>query len=161
MSVESLTYADLADRLGTTLEAARSLVRRLRLPRQTGNDGKVRINVDFAEIQYRPLPARSPGGGASSCQSVFPHPAQASTIPASCCFSSRGNNEREAMKLILSTRPLLSRFDNDGPNAVAGNTRQQHREARPSVNPIGTTHRSVVEPINDVIARALAEPLDG
>jgi hypothetical protein len=108
MSVESLTYADLADRLGTTLEAARSLVRRLRLPRQTGNDGKVRINVDFAEIQYRPLPARSPGGGASSCQSVFPHPAQASTIPASCCFSSRGNNEREAMKLILSTRPLLN-----------------------------------------------------
>jgi hypothetical protein len=29
MSVESLTYADLADRLDTTLEAARSLVRRL------------------------------------------------------------------------------------------------------------------------------------
>jgi hypothetical protein len=63
MSVESLTYADLAERLGTTLEAARSLVRRLRLPRQTGNDGKVRINIDFAEIQYKPLPARSPGRG--------------------------------------------------------------------------------------------------
>ncbi len=62
MSVESLTYADLADRLGTTQEAARSLVRRLRLPRQTGNDGKVRINIDLAEIQYKPLPARSPGG---------------------------------------------------------------------------------------------------
>jgi hypothetical protein len=62
MSVESLTYADLADRLGTTQEAARSLVRRLRLPRQTGNDGKVRINIDLGEIQYKPLPARSPGG---------------------------------------------------------------------------------------------------
>jgi hypothetical protein len=37
-------------------------VRRLRLPRQTGNDGKVRINIDLAEIQYKPLPARSPGG---------------------------------------------------------------------------------------------------
>ena len=45
MSVESLTYADLADRLGTTQEAVRSLVRRLRLPRQTGNDGKVRIHI--------------------------------------------------------------------------------------------------------------------
>jgi hypothetical protein len=35
MSIESLTYADLADRLSTTQEAARSLVRRLRLPRMT------------------------------------------------------------------------------------------------------------------------------
>jgi hypothetical protein len=62
MSVESLTYADLADRLGTSPEAARSLVRRLRLPRQTGNDGTVRVNVDLAEIQYKPLPKRSPRG---------------------------------------------------------------------------------------------------
>jgi len=62
MSVESLTYIDLADRLDTSPEAARSLVRRLRLPRLTGNDGKVRVNVDLTEIQYRRLPARSPGG---------------------------------------------------------------------------------------------------
>jgi hypothetical protein len=62
MNVESLTYIDLADRLGTTQEAARSLVRRLRLPRLTGNDGKVRVNIDLSEIQYKRLPARSPGG---------------------------------------------------------------------------------------------------
>jgi hypothetical protein len=62
MSVESLTYVDLADRLGTSQEAARSLVRRLRLPRKTGNDGKVRITVDLSEIQYKPLPTRSPPG---------------------------------------------------------------------------------------------------
>ena len=62
MSIESLTYADLAGRLGTSREAARSLVRRLRLPRQTANDGTVRINVDPAEIQYEPLPSRSPRG---------------------------------------------------------------------------------------------------
>jgi hypothetical protein len=60
MSFESLTYADLADRLGTTSEAARALVRRLKLPRQPGNDGKVRITVDLAEIQDKPMPARSP-----------------------------------------------------------------------------------------------------
>jgi hypothetical protein len=62
MGVESLTYTDLADRLGTTQEAARSLVRRLRLPRHAGNDGRVRVNVDLSEIQYKRLPARSPNG---------------------------------------------------------------------------------------------------
>jgi hypothetical protein len=62
MSVESLTYADLADRLGTSREAARSVVRRLRLPRLTANDGTVRVNVDLTEIQYTPAPRRSPGG---------------------------------------------------------------------------------------------------
>jgi hypothetical protein len=62
MSIESLTYADLAGRLGTSREAARSLVRRLRLPRQPANDGTVRVNVDLAELQYKPLPKRSPRG---------------------------------------------------------------------------------------------------
>jgi hypothetical protein len=70
MTVESLTYGDLADRLGTTPEAARSLVRRLRLPRQTGNDGKIRINVDLSEIQYKPLPARSPGGHRADIEAL-------------------------------------------------------------------------------------------
>ncbi len=62
MSIESLTYADLAGRLGTSREAARSLVRRLRLPRVTANDGTVRVNVDLSEIQYQPLSRRPPGG---------------------------------------------------------------------------------------------------
>ncbi len=62
MSFESLTYADLADRLGTTSEAARALVRRLKLPRQPGNDGKIRVTVDLADFRYKPMPARSPGG---------------------------------------------------------------------------------------------------
>jgi len=62
MSIESLTYADLAGRLGTSREAARSLVRRFRLPRQTANDGTVQVNVDFAEIQYEPAASRLPRG---------------------------------------------------------------------------------------------------
>jgi hypothetical protein len=62
MRIESLTYAELGDRLGVSAEAARSLARRLRLPRRPGNDGKARITVDLAEIQYKPLPARRPGG---------------------------------------------------------------------------------------------------
>jgi hypothetical protein len=76
MSIESLTYAELGDRLGASPEAARSLARRLRLPRRPGNDGKVRITVDLAEIQYKPLPARSPGGHRSDVDDLNARVAQ-------------------------------------------------------------------------------------
>jgi len=63
MSIESLTYCrDLAGRFGASREVARSLVRSLRLPRHRANDGTVRVNVDLSEIQYKPLPRRTPGG---------------------------------------------------------------------------------------------------
>jgi hypothetical protein len=66
MSVESLTYVELGNRLGCSPEAARSLSRRLRLSRRPGNDGRVRITVDLTQIRYKPLPTRSPGGSRSS-----------------------------------------------------------------------------------------------
>ena len=40
----------------------RSLARRLRLLRKRGNDGKVRVIVNLAEIHYKPAPVRSPDG---------------------------------------------------------------------------------------------------
>jgi hypothetical protein len=70
MSLESLTYTDLGDRLGTSPEAARSLARRLRLPRTTGNDGKTRVTVDLTDIQYRPIPARPPGGHRADIETL-------------------------------------------------------------------------------------------
>jgi hypothetical protein len=62
MPVEMLTYANLADRLKISPEAARSLAKRLRLPRSKGNDGKTLVTVDLADVQHTPLPSRSPGG---------------------------------------------------------------------------------------------------
>jgi hypothetical protein len=62
MTAESLTYSELGERLGSSAEAARSLARRLRLVRKPGNDGRVRVIVDLAEIQYRPAPTRLPDG---------------------------------------------------------------------------------------------------
>jgi cell division protein FtsB len=59
--IEHLTYAELAERLGVTAEAARALAKRLRLQRQRGNDGKARVVVDLADIQHKAMPARSPG----------------------------------------------------------------------------------------------------
>jgi hypothetical protein len=60
--IEQLTYAALGGRLQISPEAARALVRRLRLPRQCGNDGKVLVAVDIAEITHNPMPSRSPPG---------------------------------------------------------------------------------------------------
>jgi hypothetical protein len=70
MSIESLTYTDLAGRLGTSPEAARSLVRRLRLSRQMANDGTVRVNVDLSDIQYRPAPRRSSHGDGADVDAL-------------------------------------------------------------------------------------------
>jgi hypothetical protein len=70
MSTESLTYAELGDRLGTSPEAARSFARRMRLPRKPGNDGRARIIVDLSEIQYTPLSARPAGGQQTDIDSL-------------------------------------------------------------------------------------------
>jgi hypothetical protein len=61
MATESLTYAQIAERLGINAEAARGLVRRHRLPRSTANDGKTVIVVDLSEIPHKKT-ARKPGG---------------------------------------------------------------------------------------------------
>ena len=59
MTIENLTYAALAERLKISPEAARALVKRMRLPRHQANDGKTLVSVDLSEIQHKPMPARS------------------------------------------------------------------------------------------------------
>ena len=58
MSVEMLTYATLGARLKISPNAARSLARRLRLPRSLSDDGKALVSVDLAEIRHTPRPPR-------------------------------------------------------------------------------------------------------
>jgi hypothetical protein len=59
MSVEMLTYAALGARLKVSPEAARSLAKRLQLPRSLSDDGKVLVSVDFGEIRHTPRPRDS------------------------------------------------------------------------------------------------------
>jgi chromosome segregation ATPase len=54
MSVEILTYDALGARLNISPMAARSLARRLRLPRSLSDDGKALVSVDLAEIRHTP-----------------------------------------------------------------------------------------------------------
>jgi hypothetical protein len=63
MSIEMLTYAALGARLNISPQAARSLSRRLKLPRSLSDDGKALVSVDLAEIRHTPRPRR---GRASS-----------------------------------------------------------------------------------------------
>jgi hypothetical protein len=56
MPVETLTYAALAARLTISPKAARSLAKRLRLPRSLSDDGKALVSVDLAEIRHTPRP---------------------------------------------------------------------------------------------------------
>jgi hypothetical protein len=62
MPIEQLTYAQIAERLGISSEAARAIVKRHRLPRSRSNDGKTLAAIDLEEIRHKPLPARSPRG---------------------------------------------------------------------------------------------------
>jgi chromosome segregation ATPase len=62
MPIEQLTYAQIAERLGVSSEAARAIVKRHRLPRSRSNDGKTLAAIDLEEIRHKPLPARSPRG---------------------------------------------------------------------------------------------------
>ena len=60
MSVEILTYGALGARLNISPEAARSLAKRLRLPRSLSEDGRALVSIDFAEIRHTPQPPSRP-----------------------------------------------------------------------------------------------------
>ena len=68
MSVDTLTYAALGARLNISPAAARSLAKRLRLPRSLSDDGKAMVRVDLAEIRHTPRP---PGGRQAGNIALF------------------------------------------------------------------------------------------
>lgn len=57
MPIETLTYAALGARLNISPQAARSLAKRLALPRSLSDGGKALVSVDLADIRHVP---RSP-----------------------------------------------------------------------------------------------------
>lgn len=66
MTTQTVTYAELAARLGITEDSAKRLVRRRKWPRKTANDGKMRIDVPVDRLDVAPdspedTPPVSPG----------------------------------------------------------------------------------------------------
>lgn len=63
MCVEILTYGALGARLNISPSAARSLARRLGLPRSLSEDGKALVSVDLTQVRHKPqLPGRRQSG---------------------------------------------------------------------------------------------------
>ena len=56
MTVETLTYVALAERLKISPEAARSFSKRLRLPRIRSNDGKTSSRLTLTKSGTSPCP---------------------------------------------------------------------------------------------------------
>ncbi|MCO6389368.1 hypothetical protein [Aliihoeflea sp. 40Bstr573] len=60
METESLTYKELAERLGTQPDSARKLVKRRRWQKRKGNDGEVRVSVPVEYLEGTRAPDREP-----------------------------------------------------------------------------------------------------
>jgi hypothetical protein len=56
----SLTYGELADRLGIEREAARQLVKRKRWPKWKGNDGQLKVSIPEEALSNRSSPGVRP-----------------------------------------------------------------------------------------------------
>jgi chromosome segregation ATPase len=96
MSIEFLTYGALGARLNISAEAARSLAKRLRLPRSLSEDGKALVSVDLAEIRHTPQPpgSRQAGNIALLTTRIEALQAEIARLEASAA-SHRADFERE------------------------------------------------------------------
>ena len=113
MSVEMLTYAALGARLNISPKAARSLSRRLGLPRSLSDDGKALVGVDLAEIRHTPRPRRARADNsallASKIEALKAEIARLETTAAdhSADFE-RERADRLAVELLQATAEMMA-----------------------------------------------------
>ena len=95
MPVETLTYAALGGRLTISPKAARSLAKRLRLPRSLSDDGKALVSVDLAEIRHTPRPpGRREAGNVALAAKIVALQAEITRLEATAA-GHRADFERE------------------------------------------------------------------
>src|SRR5437879_7288590 len=95
MPAETLTYAALGARLTISPKAARSLAKRLRLPRLLSDDGKALVSVDLAEIRHTPRPpGRREAGNVALAAKIMALQAEIVRLEAMAA-SHRADFERE------------------------------------------------------------------
>jgi hypothetical protein len=121
MPIEQLTYAEIAERLGISSEAARAIVKRHRLPRSRSNDGKTLAAIDLDEIRHKPLPARSPRGDSAVTDVVATLKAKVAELEAELAAEQqrsaghRADYERERADRMVATQDrLIGELENLG-----------------------------------------------
>ena len=121
MPLEQLTYAQIAERLGVTSEAARAIVKRNRLPRSRANDGKTLVAIDLEELRHKPLPARSPRGDQSATHMVTALKARMEQLEGELATEQqrsaghRADYEREsdrAVRMVATQDSLIAELEN-------------------------------------------------
>jgi hypothetical protein len=151
MAVESLTYAQIAERLGVTVNAARGLVKRLRLPRSLNNDRVVTTLIDFDEIKHRPQPTPPRRAGNYELGIIRERLAHAEAEFAAERERSRGyrldyEHERERADQLVTTLNRIS--------AELAGARQKDEERR-----MAEVEAAAVPALRDTVA-ALKAALD-
>jgi len=121
MPLEQLTYAQIAERLGVTSEAARAIAKRNRLPRSRANDGKTLVAIVLEEIRHKPLPARSPRGDQTATHGVTALKARIEQLEGELVAEQqrsaghRADYERErdrADRMIITQDRLIAELEN-------------------------------------------------
>jgi hypothetical protein len=121
MPTEQLSYAQMAERLSVSTEAARALVKRHRLPRSRSNDGKTLVAVDLGELHHRPLPGRSSRGYQAVTYVVATLKARIATLEADLAAEQqrsaghRADFERErerADRMVIIQDRLIAELEN-------------------------------------------------
>lgn len=117
MPTKQLTYAELAAVWGVSSEAARKKVEGLRLPRQPGNDGKVRVLIDLDDVQHRPLKPKSDRRPAGDRPEIEPLRQHVATLQAeverlvALASSNRADFERERERAEKAAADLMALAD--------------------------------------------------
>jgi len=121
MPIEQLTYAQIAERLSVSTEAARAIVRRHRLPRSRSNDGKTLAAIDLEEIRHKPLPVRPPRGHRSVTDVIVALKARIQSLEAELAAEQqrsadhRADFERErerADRMVTAQDRLIAELEN-------------------------------------------------
>jgi hypothetical protein len=117
MPTQMLTYDELATTWGVSREAARKKVEGLRLSKQSGNDGKVRVLIDLGEVEHHPLkrrPERKPTGDHAEAEALRQH---VETLRAevdrltTLAMSNRADFERERDRAEKAAADLVALID--------------------------------------------------
>ena len=108
MPVEMLTYRALAARLDISVEAARAVARRLRLPRSLSSDGDALVAVDVCKIRHRRRPPVGRNMKIETLLAEFTRLASTLAIHRTEFERERELVDRLAAELVTLTAEVLS-----------------------------------------------------